>query len=187
MRRLPVLDSEELTDQQRRVCAEIAAHRGGAVGGPFTIWIRQVAIADCANQLGNALRVSGELEPRVFELAVLVVARHWSADYEWAVHARAALETGLDRDVVEAIRAGAPPSLVREDERAIYALAKELLETHALSQATYDEALEVFGAEQVIEAVGVVGFYAMAAATLVAFQVPAPDGMSSLSDGPQQR
>ena len=86
MARVPDVALEEMTAEQRRVYQEIGGARGGVVRGPFAIWLRNPQLADQANQFGNAFRLSGKLDKRLFELMVLVVARHWSAQYEWFVH-----------------------------------------------------------------------------------------------------
>lgn len=141
MGRVPDLQLEDLTPEQRRIHDEIAGPRGGVVRGPFAIWLRSPALADRANQFGNALRVNGKLEKRLFELMVLVVARHWSAQYEWFVHETAALKAGLSPEVVEAVRDRRSPEFVRDDERLVYEMITELVETRTLSRPSYDRAL----------------------------------------------
>src|SRR3954453_16574182 len=78
MARVPDIAAEQMTAEQRRVYNEIGGARGGIVAGPFAIWLRNPEIADRANQFGNVFRVGGKLGKRLFELMVLVVARHWS-------------------------------------------------------------------------------------------------------------
>jgi 4-carboxymuconolactone decarboxylase len=82
MGRVPDIKLEDLTTEQQRIYDEIAGPRGGVVRGPFPIWLRNPDLADRANQFGNALRIHGKLEKRLFELMVLIVARHWSAQYD---------------------------------------------------------------------------------------------------------
>jgi 4-carboxymuconolactone decarboxylase len=170
------LTDDELTPEQRTLHDAIAKVRDGAVRGPFAIWLRIPAVADGANQLGNALRLAGALDRRLFELAVLVVARHWSAQYEWYVHAKAARAAGLAPAVIESIRTGREPAFAAQDEAVVYAASTELLHTKALSAETYGRAREVLGREPLIELVSVLGFYTMAAMTLTAFDVPVPGG-----------
>ena len=119
MARVPDLPFGALTPEQQRIYKEIAGTRSG-VRGPFALWLRNPDLADRANQLSNALRLHGKLEKRLFELMVLVVARHWSAQYEWFVHETAALKAGLSPEVVEAVRDRRSPEFVRDDERLVY-------------------------------------------------------------------
>ena len=110
MARVEDLKPESLTPEQKAIHDRIAGTRGGTVRGPFAIWLRNPAIADAADRFGTILR-NGSLDQRLFELMVLMVARHWSAQYEWFAHARHALEAGLAPAVVDAIRQRRKPDL----------------------------------------------------------------------------
>lgn len=180
MARVPDIALEEMTAEQRRVYQEIGGARGGIVRGPFAIWLRNPEIADHANQFGNALRLGGKLDRRLFELMVLVVARHWSAQYEWFVHEKNGLEAGLTQAVVDAIRARCAPEFARDDERLVYDTITELNETHTLSQPAYDRALAALGLDLLIELIAAAGFYTMVAMTLNAFDAPVPGGKRPL-------
>ena len=115
MARVPDISPDQLTTEQKRIRDAIAGARGGVVRGPFAIWLRQPVIADAANRFGNALRLEGKLDKRLFELMVLVIARHWSAQYEWFAHEDAARQAGLPSAVIEAVRAGKRPDFVHQD------------------------------------------------------------------------
>jgi 4-carboxymuconolactone decarboxylase len=181
MARVPDVSLEEMTAEQRRVYQEIGGARGGVVRGPFAIWLRNPQLADRANQFGNAFRLSGKLDKRLFELMVLVVARHWSAQYEWFVHEKHGLEAGLTPAVVDAIRTRLTPEFSREDERVVYDTITELNETRTLSQPAYDRALAALGLDLLIELIAAAGFYTMVAMTLNAFDAPVPGGHRRLS------
>ena len=43
------------------------------------------------------------------ELAIILTARDWTAQYEWYAHARLALQAGIGKDAVDAIAAGRGP------------------------------------------------------------------------------
>jgi 4-carboxymuconolactone decarboxylase len=171
MARVPDVSLEEMTAEQRRVYQEIGGARGGVVRGPFAIWLRNPQLADQANQFGK----------RLFELMVLVVARHWSAQYEWFVHEKHGLEAGLTPAVVDAIRTRLTPEFSREDERVVYDTITELNETRTLSQPAYDRALAALGLDLLIELIAAAGFYTMVAMTLNAFDAPVPGGHRPLS------
>jgi 4-carboxymuconolactone decarboxylase len=177
--RVEDLKPEHLTAEQKAIHDRIAGTRGGVVRGPFAIWLRQPAIADAADRLGTTLR-QGSLDKRLFELMVLVVARHWSAQYEWHAHAKQALAAGLAADVVEAIRQRREPGFARDDERLIYDVVTEMNEARTLSQATYDRALAALGLDKTIELVTAIGFYTMVAIMLNGFDAPVPDGARPL-------
>jgi 4-carboxymuconolactone decarboxylase len=180
MSRLPALTPDQLTPEQKRLHDEIAGPRGGSVGGPFAVWLRIPRIAEAANRMGNSLRLEGKLDQRLFELAILVIARHWSAQYEWFVHEKAALTAGLSREVVEALRHRKVPRFPRDDEQLVYDVVSELQETRTLGQAGFDRALAALGRDLLIELVSVIGFYTTAAMMINAFDAPVPGGAKPL-------
>jgi len=180
MSRLPALTPDQLSPEQKRLHDAIAGPRGGSVGGPFAVWLRVPRIAEAANRMGNSLRLEGKLERRLFELAILVIARHWSAQYEWFVHEKAALDAGLGRDVVEALRHSQVPSFARADEQLVYDVVTEMHETRTLAQANFERALAALGPDLLIELVSVIGFYTTAAMMINAFDAPVPGGARPL-------
>jgi 4-carboxymuconolactone decarboxylase len=175
MARVEDLKPETLTPDQQAIHDRIAGTRGGTVRGPFAIWLRNPAIADAADKFGTTLR-NGDLDQRLFEIMVLVVARHWSAQYEWFAHARHAHECGISPDAIEAIQHRRKPTFDRDDERLVYELVTEMNETRTLSQATYDGAVAMLGLDHVIELITALGFYTMVAIMLNGFDAPVPGG-----------
>ena len=82
MDRLPELTAEDMNDAQRRILADIQSSRGG-IRGPFPWLLRSPGMANIAQQLGAYLRYDSPLPGNLRELAILVVARFWAAQYEW--------------------------------------------------------------------------------------------------------
>jgi 4-carboxymuconolactone decarboxylase len=180
--RVPDVALDEMSADQKRIHDEIAGRRGGVVRGPFALWMRKPEIADAANKFGNVLRVGSSLEKRLFELMVLVVARHHGAQYEWFAHAHQAISAGIPKEAVEQLRNGHTPALARDDERLVYDVTREIVATSTLSQETYERATAWLGTERLIEFVTAVSFYVMVALMLNCFQAPVPDGSRPLPD-----
>ncbi len=181
MSRVPDLDPQAMSVDQQRLYEEIKGPRGN-VGGPFALWIRLPQIADVANRFGNALRLDGKLDRRLFELMVLVIARYWNAQYEWFVHEPAAMKAGLDPGIAAAIREGREPAFQREDERIVVALTSELMRTRTVSEETYGLVLGAFGLDLFIEMITVAGFYTTAAMMINTFDAPVPGNARPLPD-----
>jgi 4-carboxymuconolactone decarboxylase len=173
--RLNPLSMEQLTPEQKLLHAELGRTRK-RVSGPFAIWLRNPPLADAANKLVLALRENGKLEKRLYELIVLTVVRHWSAQYAWTAHEAAAAAAGLTPDAIEAIRHQRKPALKRDDERMVYDTVSELLERKPLSQSSYDRLVKQFGLDLAIEIITVAGLYSMVATVLNGFDVPTPNG-----------
>ena len=102
-----------MSPQQLRVHDEILDDPRRSIQGPFHAWLYSPELADRAQQLGKFCRFSSSLPKRLSELAILVVARHWSAQFEWYAHAPMAISAGISVKVVEAIRTKEIP---RENE-----------------------------------------------------------------------
>jgi 4-carboxymuconolactone decarboxylase len=176
MSRLPELDLGELSPEQRKVHDAILAGPRGTVRGPLLAWLHSAELADKAQGLGAFCRYGTSLPPRLSELAILVTGAHWRAGYEWHVHAPIGVKAGLDPAAVEAIRKREQPTLAREDEAAVHAFARELIDKQQVSEATYRRAVDALGAKAVVELVGILGYYALISMTIKAFELPLPDG-----------
>jgi 4-carboxymuconolactone decarboxylase len=175
MSRLPPLDPAALTSEQKRVYDHIAAgHSHGQVRGPWPIELRIPEVAQAYHALYERLCCKPKVGKRLFELMVIVVARHMDAQFEWFAHERQALEHGVPPAAVDAIRERRPPVFERDDERLVYELITELNQTHRLAQATYDRALAAFGEENLVELVTGAGTYTSIAMQLNAFEIAVP-------------
>ena len=103
MSRIDALAPEDMTEHQRRVHDAIIAGPRGSAPGPFNALLRSPELADRAQSLGAFCRFETTFEPKLSELAILVTARLWSAQFEWWAHARLAREAGLDPAIIAAI------------------------------------------------------------------------------------
>jgi 4-carboxymuconolactone decarboxylase len=182
MSRLPELSREEMTAEQRRVHDEIAAGPRGRVEGPLRVWLHSPGLADPAQKLGAFARFQSSLPPELSELAILVTAHAWRANFEWYAHAPMARAAGIPEAVIEAIRTGAEPDLADPTARAVYAVARELNATRALSEATHDQAQATLGRQGMVDLIGILGYYTLVSMTLNAFEVPTPDGSRPFAD-----
>lgn len=176
MARLPALDPDTMSPEQRQVYDDIVNGPRGKVQGPFHAWLRSPDLCGRAQKLGAFCRFGSSLPPRLSELAILTVARHATCQVEWYLHEPIARDAGVADDVIEDIRNGRVPEFANEDEGAVYAAVTDLLGTHCLSDEAYADALALLGERGVVDLVGIVGYYILVALTLNGFEVPVPDG-----------
>lgn len=174
--RLTAPDPASYSPRQQEIHDAIASGPRGSVRGPLAIWLHRPELAARAQELGRYCRYDSSLPPRLSELAILTMARHWGAEYEWAAHKPEALKAGLSPEVVEAIRTHATPPYADDAERVVHAVARVVLETRQVPDALYAEAVATLGEGQVVDLVGVLGYYSLISMTLNVFCIPQPDG-----------
>jgi 4-carboxymuconolactone decarboxylase len=175
--RFPPLSVNEMTPAQREAAAGIRSGPRGGLRGPFQAWLRSPKFADLMQRVGAYLRFETSVPARLNELAILITARAWDAQFEWWAHERLAREAGLDPRIGEAIAAGRRPEPMRTDEAVVYDFCTELRGTRNVSDATLARALDLLGEQGVIELIGVSGYYDTVSMTLNVAEVPLPDGV----------
>lgn len=178
MPRIPLFPIDDMTPEQQRVYDGVVAGARKRVVGPLRAALHRPALAERWSALGEILRFGTSLPPRLSELAILVTARHWSAQLEWQQHAPAALKGGLDPAIVEAIRLGKAPKHMKPDEQAVYEYARELHEAKNVNDATHQRATGILGVTGVVELTALIGYYTMVAMTLNAHDIPLPEGQT---------
>jgi 4-carboxymuconolactone decarboxylase len=155
-------------------------NRDGSIVGPFGAYLRAPTVGACLSQLGEALRFDTSLPRNLLELAVITVARHWTAQFEWYAHSRFALEAGVSPEVVSAIAERRDPSFADPAEAHVHRFARVLLEEHRVDDETYREAVLRLGETQVVELTALIGYYGLVSGVLNAFEVPLPAGADPL-------
>ena len=179
MPRLPELDPDNLTTEQKEVFDKITAGPRGGVRGPFAQLLHLPGVADHVQAMGIHLRFNGVLPGHLRELAILTTARFWKAEYEWNSHAPIANKEGLDPAVIDAIAEGKTPDFADNDEKTVHALITELHRDHKVSDASYAEAIRALGTEAVIELTAVAGYYTLISMVLNTFEVAAGSASST--------
>jgi len=175
--RFAPLKAEELTPPQKAWADEIAVPPRNAKFGnpPYRAYIRSPDLAPRLSALSDYLRWNTSLPPRLSELAILITAREWTAQYEWFAHYPLALKGGLDPKVADAIAAGKRPDAMKDDEAALYDLATALYRDRKVSDPVYKAALEKFGARGIMDIIGIIGYYDLVSMTLITMQAEPPN------------
>ena len=175
--RLPPLSPEEMTPRQREVAEAIAGGPRGGLRGPFQAWLRSPEVADRFQRVGEYVRFQSSIPPALNELAILVTAREWTAQFEWHAHHALAMKAGLPPAIAEAIARGERPEGMDADQNAIYEFAVELHRDRSVSDATYAAVAGRFGERGVVDLIAACGYYVAVAMTLNVSRVPLPDGV----------
>ncbi len=176
MTRLPMIPEDQLTEAQRRAVQAVTAGKRAGVRGPFPALLRSPELCGHAAVLGEFCRFGSSLPPRLSEMAILITAYNWKAQYEWYAHAPMAQKGGLADDIIEAIRVGKRPASMKPDEAVVYDICTELHDTKRVSDATYKKGVETFGEKGVVEILGISGYYVLVSMVLNTAQVALPAG-----------
>ncbi|QGZ39763.1 4-carboxymuconolactone decarboxylase [Pseudoduganella flava] len=172
--RLPPLPPQQLTPAQQAAAQAVIDGPRGALYGPFVPLLRSPELMQHAQRMGEYLRYRSALGTRLSELAILVTARQWNQQVEWAIHAPIAAQEGIGQAVIDAIaQRRAPPGLA-PDEQAVYDFCKELHEHKRVTDATYAAALALFGEQGVVDLMGLNGYYTFLAMVMNAAQSAVP-------------
>ena len=186
MSRLKTIPLEEMDTEQRALFDVIsegrraATHSGnfmnadGGLHGPFDPYLRAPELGMVAQRLGELIRYETSLADDIRELAILVCARHWRANFEWSVHEKTAIEAGLPQAVIENIMQETEPT--EPEYRAVYRFIHTLNATTRVNDKDYQAVLELYQERGLTELIMLSGYYALVAQIVNVFDIPVPDG-----------
>ena len=172
--RLPPIPPERWDAEQRRHAQEIIDGPRGALISPFVPMLRSPELMAHSQRMGEYLRYRSAIGQRLSELAILLVARHWTQQTEWAIHAPIALREGLSAETVSSIAVCERPAALKPDETVVHDFSTELLREQRVSDATWASAVAALGEGGVVDLVGILGYYAYLAMLMNAARTPVP-------------
>jgi 4-carboxymuconolactone decarboxylase len=174
--RFKPLTYEEMTPAQKTMIEHVLAGPRGGTDGPFNVQLRSPEMGDLGQQFGAATRFATTVPRKLYELAIIITARHWTAQFEWLAHHRGALQAGLSPAVADAIAEGRRPAAMQPDEEAVYNFATELLETKQVSDSTFNAAKSLLSERGVVDLINVMGWYGTVSMLLNVDRYPLPEG-----------
>ena len=187
--RFPVLDPAQLSAEQSKLVKDLlSGPRGGGdsspeaarrilENGPFNAWARSPVLGDRLQKVGEYIRYGSSIPLRLNEFAILITARHWTSQYEWFAHHSLAMKAGLSPKITEQLARNQRPEGMSEDESAVYNFCTELHQQKNVSDASYQQALKLFGEKGVMDLIGVSGYYTAVSMTLNVARVRIPGGV----------
>lgn len=174
--RFKPLSWEEMTPEQKRMAEHVLASKRGSMNGPYNVLLRSPEMGDLAQQFGAYTRFDSSIPHKLNELAILMTARFWNAQYEWYAHHKYGLEAGLSPALIDAVAGGRRPPSLQPDEQAVYDFCRELLETRQVSDPVFAAVKARFGERGVVDLIGVMGYYHIVSMALNVDRYPLPDG-----------
>lgn len=168
--KLPLPQRDNLSPDQQAVYNDVERTRK-SIRGPFLAWLHSPAFADPAQRLGEFCRYGSSLAARESELLILCVAAHHDCVAEQAIHEPIAIKAGLCDAAVLAVRKRSEPSFTDDRLAVLYQLARQLLADNRVAEDVLIRARGALGETALVEAVGIMGYYALCAYTLNAFDM----------------
>ena len=183
--RLPLIQRESLDEPGKTLYDKTDADaRSGRslVGfqGPNGIILYSPRVADSDQRKNDYLRFESHLGRRFYELAILVTARELDHQFEWTAHEPAALKAGVEPAIIDVIKYGRPLAGLPPKDAAIIQLGRELVGRRSVESGTFAEALRLFGAQNLVDVVSVIGHYSAVAVLLNAFDQQLAPGQKPL-------
>ena len=171
MARLPVLEPEAMTPEQKDIYNDTMNGPRKHVPPPVGVWLHRPGLARHAQALGSYARFGTCLSPRLSELTIMLVGRDWNAEFEWQAHKPLALAAGLSEKILDSIRDGNAPKFTAKDEALVYRFVRRLQTDRCIDDALYAEAVSILGEDGVLDLVGIFGFYSLVSATIQVFEL----------------
>jgi 4-carboxymuconolactone decarboxylase len=107
--RFPQPKMEQLSPEQQAVAAEVLKQSSAGLGGPYGMLIKSPELLKRYLMMTEYLRQKTSLPHRLNEMAILLEARLWDAQYEWWAHEPLARKAGLSDAIISDIREGKRP------------------------------------------------------------------------------
>src|SRR5580698_292217 len=155
--RFQPLTYEQMTPEQRKMTDIAVAQRG--TGGSFNISVRDPDGGQLFFDMGDRVRFHMSVPDKLKELAIILTARYWAAQFEWLAHRQAAVQAGLSEDKVKAIAEGRRPVGMSAEEESVYNFITELFKTRRVSDETFAAAKKVVGERGIVDLLASAGFY----------------------------
>jgi 4-carboxymuconolactone decarboxylase len=174
MDRLPPIPESQWDAAQRACAEEIIRGPRGALIEPFIPLLRSPELCTHSQRTGEYLRYRSAIGLRLSELAILVTARYWSQQVEWAIHAPIAMREGIASEVVDAIAHRQSPPFAKADEALVYAFVQESLHDKKISDTTWSQAVVSLGEQGAVDLLGIIGYYSMLSVVMTGAQTPPP-------------
>jgi 4-carboxymuconolactone decarboxylase len=174
--RFPQPTMEQLSSEQQAVAAEVLKQSSAGLGGPYGMLIKSPELLKRYLAMTDYLRQKTSLPHRLNEMAILLEARLWDAQYEWWAHEPLARKAGLSDAIINDLREGKRPGSMQPDEALVYDVVTELLNKRQLSDDTFGKARQILGEQQVVDLVAVAGFYVMVSTVIIAGRIAIPNG-----------
>ena len=175
--RTPILTRDQVPAPLLDAFDAETANSGGVVdSGPGSAMINSPEMRRRSNYLVNYLRDESSLPKQIQELVMILTARNMDCQYIWHAHAARARQQGISDEFVDNLRDGKPLPPLSAELQLVVDYVTELFANHRVSEATFQAALNQFGALSLTEITTLMGYYSLLAFNANAFEIDVPVG-----------
>lgn len=180
MVRIQPATRESVPEDQREAFDQFVQPSGSIpTTGPLSIMIHAPEMLARGEHLRAYLRgAESSLPPNIRELAMLVTAREMDCQFIWNAHVAQGRNWGLSDVLLDNLRDKQPLTGLSPEEAAVVDYGRELFRTHRVEQSVFDAALTRFGPRGMTELTSLMGYYAMLAFNINAFEVGLPEDIT---------
>ena len=178
MNRVSMLAREQLALDERRFYDAVKAIRRHPISGPFIVLMNSSPdLATRFAHLGHYFHARGQADESILPIRVrtfmaAIGSRTLNAAYEWSAWITWALDAGVPQETVDAIRERRPLNALTAEDALVLDFCSQLVSgNHRVSDAVFEKARAHFGVQQLVELVGTLGYFAMIAYPLNAFEM----------------
>jgi 4-carboxymuconolactone decarboxylase len=137
--RLPLVKRDSLDTAGQKTYDQLASPSGGSLAGlrgPGGINLYAPKVSELTGALNRYLRSPETgFDGHVRELAILVTAREFNAQFEWAAHENVALKEGVSAATIDVVKHRKSLKGVPEADALIIQLGREVYRTKKVSPA----------------------------------------------------
>jgi 4-carboxymuconolactone decarboxylase len=179
--RLPLPKREDMDDAGKKALDRASAPGASIAGlqGPSGIHLYSKG-SEHLTALNRYLRYQTAFGARTREIAILTTAREMDSQFEWVAHEGEALKEGVEPAIIDVIKHRKSTSGLAEADAAVIELGREIFRDHKVKPVTFAKAKALFGPQQLVDLVLLMGNYAGTAALLCAFDIQLHEGKQPL-------
>lgn len=172
--RLPLLSRDQLDANGQKVFEYVnGKDKTEPSVGPAATSMYSMGVAEPLQALNQYLRKT-VVGPHYFEICAILAAREYDQAYEWSSHELGARRSGVDQNVIDAIKFNRDVGGLPEKDALVIRFGRSILKQHKVSPELYAQVVQEFGKQGMFELVAVMGDYAMVAMMLDAVDQQLP-------------
>lgn len=172
MPRIPYVEKEAVTGELKKLYDSFEEQfRVRGIPNVVKALANSPGLATRVFPLANYFMTQSSLDPRLRELAVLILMKRLDCEYGFVRHIEIAERVGLSRAEIDAIGSYASSPLFSDNDKLILRYAEELTTKARVDDNLFSQVEKLIGRQNILELTAATAFWNMMARNLNALQV----------------